>query len=213
MALHAFHRAGLKPAELTDQHMSAAKMEANFVLSEMANRQPQLFVSEEYTITSVSGTNTYLLPERALDLLIVLYRITSGSLANDTTLSPLSTTDYYGVNQKGQTGRPTSFWYDRQVTPKLIMWPTPDDTVATIVVRMTARIEDAVIGGGSSMAIPFRYFEAFCAMLAARLAVLYAPERADPLYKLAEKSFTLASVEDQEQVNIRPQPMFGGYFR
>ena len=49
--------------------------------------------------------------------------------------------------------------------------------------------------------------------LAAKLAIIHAPDKAEALMAVAERSFTLASEQNTERAATYITPMLGGYFR
>lgn len=212
LTLSAFGRCGLKRTELTAQHLADALLESNLLLVEFCNRQPNLWVSEEVAVSVTSGTATYTLAEKTIDIVVAFLRTTTGSTNIDTTISPLSMAEYAGITNKTTPGRPTSFWFNRQITPTLTLWPVPSTTYS-LVLRQLSRIQDTVLQTGTNVALPYRWLDAFTAGLSARLAVIYAPDKAQGLMALAERAWHMAATEDEENVPIRITPQISNYFR
>lgn len=182
------------------------------VLVELSNRQPNLFVTEEVTQALTDGTATYALAERTIDIQVALIRTTLSSVTTDIQISAMSTTDYAGIATKGSQGRPSSFWFKRTITPTITLWPVPDSSDYTLVLRQLSRIEDAVLSNAVNVAVPYRWLDAYTAALASRLAVLYAPDKAQGLLTLAERAWGLAAKEDTENVALRIAPMINSYY-
>src|SRR5690606_3256372 len=126
-----------------------------------------------------------------------------------------STEDYHSLPNKAQEGIPTSYQFDRQITPEITLWPVPNDAATyTLKVRALARPEDVVLKNGTNLDMPYRWLDAFTSCLAYRLAVIYAPERAPALKAVSDDAWRVAAQEDRERaVPVRIQPMLGGYFR
>lgn len=131
------------------------------------------------------------------------------TLLQDTIITRLSRAEYIATPNKSQTGRPTSFYVDRQINPVLYIWQTPNTQYNNLFYTYIEQIQD--IGSLINTAqIPARFLEALCAALAYRLSI---KEHIDinlinMLGMLAEAEFKVASEEDAERVPLR---IFGDY--
>lgn len=131
----------------------------------------------------------------------------------DILLYPLSRGDYMAIPEKQQQGRPTSFWFDRQITPQFWIWLVPDNNGPyELRYRMWRQVQDADFTMGQQLDVPYRLYEAFCADLAAHLAMKWAPERVKDLTAYAIAQWQLASDEDTERVPTFITPDLSGYF-
>lgn len=214
LLLNAFARIQIRGTELTQQHLQDAYNEANLLQVEFSNRQPNLWTSELYTATLSASTATYTLPARTIAILAAYVSTTTGSATTDTILTPISTTDYAALPVKADEGVPSQFWYNRQLTPTLTLYPVPDDaTTYTLNLRMLAQLEDVSLANGTTLDLPYRWLDAFTSGLASRLAQIYKPEMADRLDARAERAWQIAAKEDQEDVPITVAPEIGGYYR
>ena len=215
LALNAFGRCGLRRTELTQQHLADAANEANLVQVEFSNRIPNLWLAETYDVSLTSGTATYALLARLIAPMAVYMTVqaTSGDLF-DRILMPISTYDYESLPNKTQSGQPTTYWFDRQITPNITLWPVPDNSATyTLHLRMISQPQDATIPNGIQPQVPYRFFDAFTAALAWRLAVIYAPDKAPMLGAMAERAWDIAANNDTEMTPIVVSPMIGGYYR
>lgn len=211
--LNAFARLQIRATELTQQHLADAYNESNLLQVEFANRQPNLWTSELYTVTLVASTATYTLPARLIAITAAFVSTTSGSTTTDMIIGPVSASEYAVYPVKAQTGIPNVYWYNRQATPQITLFPVPDDaTTYTLSLRVLAQQEDASMASGTTLDLPYRWMDAFTAGLAARLAQIYKPEMADRLDARAERSWTIAAKEDQEDVPLTIAPAIGGYY-
>lgn len=121
----------------------------------------------------------------------------------DIVMYPLSRGDWEAIPLKDQQGRPTSFWVDRQISPVIHVWPTPDaNGPYELRYRASQQIQDADIANGQCLGVPQRFIEAFVSDLAAKLAVKWSPEKAAGLKTLAAEEWQLASDEDREKVSL-----------
>jgi hypothetical protein len=76
--------------------------------------------------------------------------------------------DYTGLPDKRSTGTPTQFWFDRQITPQMWLWPMPS-TASSISVWRQRDVQDvgALL---NNIEIPGRWFDGIAWKLAARLS-------------------------------------------
>lgn len=75
---------------------------------------------------------------------------------------------YTNFPNKYQTGRPTSFWYDRTVTPSIKIWPVPNIDYYQIVAWRQRGVQD--VGTlTQQLEIPDRWMEAVIWQLSVRL--------------------------------------------
>lgn len=215
LALQAFRRCGVKRVEITAEHLMDAANEANLIQVEWASKQPNLWLMETYSVTLTPSQGIETLPERIIAPVAAYISTTQSGVTTDRIITPLSTEDYHALPNKAQEGIPTSYWFDRQITPEITLWPVPDASMTyTLVLRALARPEDVVLRNGTNVDMPYRWLDAFVACLAYRLAIIYALERAPALKIVADEAWRIAAKEDRERdVPVRVQPMLGGYFR
>lgn len=215
LTLQAFRRCGVKRVEITAEHLMDAATEANLLQVEWSSRQPNWFLAETYEVELTASQATETLPERIIAPLAVYISTTSGSTTSDRIITPLSTEDYHALPNKDQEGVPTSYWFDRQIEPQMTLWPVPDAaTTYTLKIRALARPEDVLLKNGTTLDMPYRWFDAFTSCLAYRLAVIYAPERAVALKAVSDEAWRIAAKEDREHdIPFRVAPVMSGYFR
>lgn len=214
IVLDAFSRIQIRRTEITQQHLVDAAVQANFVQVEMSNRLPNLWLSETYEVSLVQGTAEYELPARLIAPMAVYLTTEYNGVSTDRILSPISTFEYAALPTKTTQGPPTSFWFDRQESPIVHLWPVPDGNATyTLNLRMVSQPQDALMSNGQTPELPYRFLDAFAAQLAARLAVIYRPELEDKRKADAERAWTIAATQDQEDVPMYISPMLGNYYR
>jgi hypothetical protein len=199
------------------QTMSDAEMETNLLFVDWSNRQPNLWLSNLQTYTLTQGQQKQVLPIQTIGIQVV-YISTTDSAGNvtDRVLGPISTVDYAAQPNKLILAAPTTYWFDRQITPQLWIWPTPDNTTTyTLNVRNVRQPQDASLPGGLGCEIPYRFNDAFVTGLAARLAKYYRPELLAILKKEAMDAYGTAANQDQEDsgVPIMISPGLQSYYR
>ena len=132
----------------------------------------------------------------------------------DRVITPISRTDYADQPDKATQAYPTTYWYDRQINPLVTLWPVPDQNGPYVLNLYTVtQPQDAVLNGGTGLNIPYRFFEAFAAGLARRLARKYAPALAAELLVEEQMAWSEAADEDIEGVALMLRPGMDSYFR
>jgi hypothetical protein len=214
LILSAFARLQMRRTELLQEHLIDAANEANFALVRLSNLQPNLWTADTQQLTITQGVPTYTLAPETISILIATLVI-DGTPSNPTesVLGPISTTEYFSQPNKAVQAPPTTFWFDRQITPKITFWQTPDRTY-TVNYRRLRQIQDATAPGGLTMDLPFRWLDAFVAELSYRLCRIYKPELMQALKLDAAEAWDIAANQDQEQgISFTIAPQLGGYFR
>ena len=213
VVINAFGRIQIRRTELLAEHLSDAATEANLLLTEWANRQVNLWTSTAFVLNLSQGTATYALPVNMVTILIATLTITDiAGNAQDRVMAPVSTTEYASYTNKVAQAPPTVFWLDRQIAPKLTLWPVPD-AAYTLKIQYVRQVQDAGVMNGTTLEVPYRWLDCFTAGLAARLAQIYRPALAQYLDSKYERAWVLAANQDTEDVPLYVTPCLEGYFR
>ena len=193
--------------------MADAENEANLLQVRLANAQPNLWTDELYTQTLTASTATYALNARLIAIQAAYLTTTSGGISTDTIMFPLSTFEYSAIPNKTQEAVPNSYWYNRQITPEITMWPVPDSNATyTLKLRVCRQIQDVKFSSGTTLDLPYRWLDVYVADLAHRLSRIYAPDK-EPLRKAdSMEAWANAATEDQERVPLYIQPQTQGYW-
>ena len=175
-----------------------------------------MFTYEEGSIPLVAGQSTYLLPEDTVDLLEHVIRTGAGNVSTqaDLTITRISVSTYATIPNKLQQARPIQVWIERLDTPRIHVWPIPDNSQPyTFVYWRLRRIQDSGTGV-NTMDMPFRFYEAMTAGLAYHLALKIpgSMDRLPILKQQYDEAWDLASTEDREKAAVRfvPRRMFIG---
>ena len=204
----AFERAG---GELrTGYDLRTARRSLNLLFMDWANRGINMFTFEQGTINLTPGVATYQLPADTVDLLEHVIRTGAGnpSTQADLTITRISVSTYATIPNKLQQARPIQIWVERLDTPRVTLWPVPDNsqTYQLVYWRMR-RIQDAG-DGVNTMDMPFRFIPCMVAGLAYYLALKVpgAAERLGVLKQQYDEAWDLASSEDREKAAVRFVP-------
>mgnify|MGYP005990126477 FL=1 len=201
----AFERCGLEVR--TGYDLKTAKRSLNLMLAEWANRGLNQWTIEQRSFTVTSGTAATALGTDVIDILSVVVR-RSGT---DFALDRLSRDEYLNIPTKTTTGRPTQFFLDRQITPNLKIWPTPENSTDVIFYDALTRIQDADTQV-NTLEVPFRFYPCLAAGLAYYIALKRAPQRLQILKAVYEEEFERAMTEDRDRASFNVVPQYE-YFR
>lgn len=210
MALNAFARCQVKRTELTPQHHEDAYQEMNYMQGAWVNDGLTLWTVDLQTITLQQGVATYPVPANTV-MILDLYVVVPGP--NNRLIYPFSRTDFASLANPNEPGVPTSFWFDRTLSPTVTFWPVPDGGEPTAQYYRYTQIQDANPQQGGNAAIPYLWLDAFVAGLAHRLARIYAPQLEDKRKADYDIAYELAAKQGTENVPLFLTPGLISYFR
>ena len=200
----AFERCGLEVK--TGYDLVTARRSLNIMLAEWANRGLNQWTITQRTQALTSGTRTYTLSADVIDILSAV--VTRSS--TDFSLTRVSRDDDLNIPNKATTGRPTQFFLDRQVTPSLRLWPTPENSTDVVVYNALTRIDDADTAI-NTLDVPFRFSPCLAAGLAYYLSIKRAPNRTQMLKAMYEEEFERAMGEDRDRSSFTVTPQLNFY--
>ncbi len=216
LTLTAFNRIGIRPTEVTPQHLADASTEANLLQVSIGANQPNLWRSEIFDITLTEGTAEYSLPARMIAVQdVYLSTAPSGSPVTDRILFPMTLYEYDAQPNKTQEAPPTGYLIKKTLTPTITFWQVPDqDDTYEAHVRILSQMQDASQIGGLTLDMPYIYLDVYVSGLAYRLARIYAPDKEVLRKQDYMEALALAAKTDtQDNTSIYIQPAFGGYYR
>lgn len=204
----AYERCGLELRSGYD--LKTARRSLDIMAAEWSNKGINLWTVESGTLSLTTGTATYTLPADTIDLLETVIRTGSGSDQQDLSINRISVSTYATIPNKNNQGRPIQIYVDRQATPKVSVWPTPDSsTTYTLAYWRLRRIEDAGRAGSNTYDVPSRFIPCLVAGLAYHIAIKR-PEvgldRVTFLKAAYDEQFTLAADEDRDKSSINFAP-------
>lgn len=220
LVLNAFGMIQLRRWELTTQHLEDAAMQANLLMVEFSNRNPNRWAMETQSVSLSESTPTYNLADRTVGVAIAYIDTTSGSTTQSRVIGPFSAADYAAVPVKLQEAPPTAFFFSLLTpTPTVTVWPVPDGNGPyTLRLQTFRQMQDVVLPGGVGVDAPYRFLDAFTTGLAWRLGRIYPEKLKSPttlgdLKADYEAAFLLAAQQDQERTPMYVRPIFNGYFQ
>ena len=182
LTLVSFSRIGIRPTQVTTEHLRDAAIEANLLQVSLGDRQPLLWRSEVYDITLTEGTAEYNLPARMIAIQDIYLTTTPTGGTSDTStdriLGALSLFEYDSQANKTQQAPPTSYCVFKTLSPTIKFWQVPDGNATYVAhVRLLSQMQDASQKSGLSLDMPYVYLDVYVAGLAYRLARIYAPDK------------------------------------
>ena len=205
----AFERCGIESR--TGYDLKTAKRSLNLLLADWANRGLNRWTIAQTTTSVSSGTASYSLGADTIDVLGVVLRTGSGTTQNDQILSRISRDAFLNIPNKNTQAKPSQFYVDRQVTPTIKLWPTPDASYSIVYDRLT-RMDDAD-SFTNTMEVPFRFYPCLSAGLAYYIALKKSPERVPLLKTVYEEEFKRAADEDRDRASLKLTPSRDYYTR
>jgi|TARA_R110002126_G_scaffold288089_1_gene441386 hypothetical protein len=195
----AFERCGIEVR--TGYDARTARRSLNLMFAEWANRGLNMWTVKQGTITLTQGQATETLLPDVVDLLEVTLRRNG----TDFTIDRISRGDYVTMPSKTTQGRPSQFWFNRQIAPVINLWAVPDNSTDQLVYYYLQRIDDAdTLVNTTDM--PFRFYPCMVAGLAYYIAMKRAPDRLQMLKSVYEEEFQRAADEDEDRVPLKLQP-------
>ena len=194
----------------TGYDLRTARRSLNLMFADWANRGINMWTFEQGSIPLVAGTATYDLPTDTVDLLEHVIRTGAGSASTqaDLTITRISVSTYATIPNKLQQARPIQVWIERLNTPRITVWPVPDNSQPyTFVYWRLKRIQNAG-EGVNTMDMPFRFIPCMVAGLAYYLSLKVpgGTERLGILKQQYDEAWQNAADEDREKAAIRFVP-------
>jgi len=195
----AYERCGLEVR--TGYDARTARRSLNLMFADWANRGINMWTVEQGTITLTQGQAQETLTADVVDVLEIVLR--RGD--TDYEVERISRGDYVTLPNKTTQGRPSQFWFNRQIDPVINLWAVPENSTDQIIYYYVQRIEDAdTLVNTTDM--PFRFYPCMVAGLAYYLAMKRAPDRIQLLKSVYEEEFQRAADEDEDRVPLKLQP-------
>ena len=205
IAEEAYERCGLQVRSGYD--LQTARRSLNLLLAEWANRGLNLWTIQlqEKTIaantTSLTGTSLFGSAandsQQIVDITDVVIRDSSNS---DFSATSISRSTYLNYAVKTTSGRPSQYYFERTINPKLFLYPAADTTY-TLVYYALVRMKDS--GAYTNNAeIPFRFLPCLTAGLAYYIAMKKSPDRIQMLKQIYEDEFQRAAAQDGERTSL-----------
>ena len=199
----AYERIGIRINSGYD--IKSARRSLNILFSEWGNRGVHLWKVELDQVALVQGQANYTVNTDVSDVLEAYISSTSGTpgtTTNDLSLSKIDRSTYAALPNKGTQGQPSQYYVDRQTTPVIYLYQTPDlSTYTYLKYYVIKRIEDS--GAYTNTAdVAYRFIPCMCAGLAYYLAIKRSPQRAELLELAYEDEMKRALDEDGSRTSL-----------
>lgn len=206
----AYELAGLELR--TGYDAETARRSLNIMFADWSNRGVNLWTIEQVSTTLTTGTASYTLNAYDIDIVSAVVKVTDSSgSSTDLGVERIGRTEYLNIPDKTIKGRPTQIFLDRQTTPVLKVWPTPDDvSTYTLVANTIQRIDDAS-ASNQDPEVPSRFIPCMASGLAYYLALKKNPEKAGIMKQQYEQDFQLAAQEDRNRASLHLTPARSSY--
>ena len=193
---------------ITGKESSSARRSLNLLFKEWSNRSIQLWSVSESTQTLTSGTANYTLNSYTIDVEEAVISVTNADdTRTDYEMERISRDDYLRIPDKSNSGRPSQYFVDKQLTPIIYLYPTPDDA-DTFRYKERKALED-ITAATESVDIPNRFLPCAISGLAYYLS-LKRPQiemqRRQELKMLYEEEFNRAMQDNREKVDVKITP-------
>ena len=205
IAEEAFERCGLQVRSGYD--LKTARRSLNLLLAEWANRGLNLWTiqlqekSLPADTTSLTGSDLFGSGAAAAQEIIDITDVViSDSSNNDYSATSISRSTYFNYTVKTTSGRPSQYYFERTISPRLYLYPAADTTY-TLKYYPLLRMKDA--GAYTNITeIPFRFLPCMTAGLAYYIAMKKAPDRIQLLKQIYEDEFQRAAAQDGERTSL-----------
>ena len=214
IAEEAFERCGLQTRSGYD--IKTARRSINLMLAEWANRGLNLWTIQKQekslaaTTTELSGTDLFgsgaESAQQIIDITDVVIRDSSN---NEFSTTSISRSTYLNYTVKTTSGRPSQYYFERTINPKLFLYPAADTTY-TLIYYALVRMKDSGAYTNNNE-IPFRFLPCLTAGLAYYIAMKKAPDRIQLLKTVYEEEFERAMGEDRDRSSFTVTPQLSYY--
>jgi|TARA_E500000318_G_scaffold5124_1_gene5392 hypothetical protein len=196
----------------TGYDAETARRSLNIMFADWSNRGVNLWTIDQVTTDLSSGTASYTLNSYDIDIVSAVIRQTdSNSNTTDLSIERIGRTEYLNIPDKSVTGRPSQIFLDRQTTPVVKLWPTPDSVNTYKLVANTIQRIDDVTASNQDPEVPSRFIPCMASGLSYYLALKKNPEKAGILKQQYEQDFQLAAQEDRGRASLHLTPARGSY--
>jgi len=205
IAEEAFERCGLQVRSGYD--LKTARRSLNLMLAEWANRGLNLWTIQlqEKTLpqntTSLTGSDLFGSGANAAQEIIDITDVViTDSSNNDYSATSISRSTYFNYTVKTTSGRPSQYYFERTINPRLYLYPAADTTY-TLKYYALLRMKDSGAYTNNNE-IPFRFLPCLTAGLAYYIAMKKAPDRIQLLKQIYEDEFQRAADQDGERTSL-----------
>jgi hypothetical protein len=196
---------------MDSEHITSVRRSINFMFAYWTSRGFKQPWMTTYSVTLAQGQIQIPLINPAIDVFHA-YLTRDGY---DVEMYPIARTDYEAIPNKTQQGRPTMFWVNHQTdnnngSPVVYLWQASQNSTDIWNASVFNRAQDAG-AANNVLFIPYAWYEAAAAGIAAKFSQKWRPERYEALKAEAEMVFKVAMDSTREKANTRIRHRTNGW--
>ena len=188
-----------------------ARRSLNLMFADWSNRGVQLWEVVEVSQTLTEGDSSYDLNTYDIDILDAIIRRTVNGVQTDFQISRIDRNEYFNIPNKTTKARPTQFYVERTVTPKVYLWPAPENSTDQFISYRWQRIQDAS-ASVNDLDVPSRFLPCLTMGLAFYLAVKKNPDKVALLQPMYEQALQNALRFDEDRTSVHLIPSVSSVF-
>jgi len=188
-----------------------ARRSLNLMFADWANRGVQLWEVAQVSKDLTEGDSSFDLNTYDIDILDAVIRRTVNGIQTDYQISRIDRNEYLTIPTKSTKGRPTQFYVERTITPKIYLWPSPENSTDKFVSYRWQRIQDAS-ASVDDLDVPSRFLPCLTMGLAFYLAVKKNPDKVALLQPMYEQSLVNALRFDEDRTSVHLIPKVSSVF-
>ena len=123
LTIYAYQLIGVRPTALLQEHMDVARIATNMMFTRWSNQGVNLWQVSQTITPLIQGTPFYSVDSSTVTMLDTYIRTVAGNNVTDRLILPISRTEYASYPNKAQQGFPTTYWFDRLLSPTVYLWP------------------------------------------------------------------------------------------
>jgi|TARA_R100001244_G_C5163159_1_gene131170 hypothetical protein len=212
----AFERCGLQ--DRTGYELKTTRRSINLLIAEWANRGLNLWTIQQREATVVAGTqmiegttlysvdsagNATADANDSSQIIDIDSAVMSNS-SGDFSMTKIGRSTYWDYTVKSTQGRPSQYYFERTILPKVYFFPEADSTY-TFKYYTSLRMTD-INAYTKNAQIPFRFLPCMVAGLAYYVSMKYAPDRIQILKTIYDEEFSRAASQDVEKASYSMVP-------
>lgn len=180
--------------------LDSARRGLDYMLTSLQNRAPLLHKIETTVVTASVSQQAYTLDNTIHDVLTATVRTST----TETLLDRHGYERWAELPVKTQTGRPTTYWFDRRLDSGIMnIWPIPNETTTYELVLTVQKTAEDTVRAFNNVDVPRRFLPAVLFGIAYYVGLRRGPrvptERLQLLKMQYEQELQFAMNEDRER--------------
>ena len=199
----AYELAGL--VARTSYDAITARRSLNIMFADWNNRGIQMWEVSKVELTLTEGTNEYSINSFDIDILDAYIEKTINNVVTDHSISRMDRNEYIGIPNKATKARPTQYWLERLTTPKIHLYPTPENSTDKLVYYVWRTIED-IDAASQDVDVPNRFLPCLVSGLAYYLCLKKNTQKLPVLKQQYEQDLLNAIKYDEDRSPLKIVP-------